>query len=452
MSKRQMHIGGFLGGVAPTGAHAASWRHPKAAADAGINFQHFVDISRTAERGRFDFVFIADNAMVREASKPEALARSAQYIANFEPLTLIGALSAVVPRIGFVATASTSWNEPYNLARVFASLDHQSGGRIAWNIVTSSVDNEARNYGQPRMWDHAERYARAREFTEVVRGLWDSWADDAFVRDKESGIFFDPAKVRRLDHAGAHFKVEGPLNVARPPQGHPVLVQAGASDDGREFAAEFAEAVFTNPPTLEMAQAYYADVKERAARFGRGPGSIHLMPGISPIVGRTEADAREQFEYLQSLVHPVVGLEMLTTLLGADLSGYPLDGPLPELERPRGGQSAFDNWTGLAKRENLTIRQLIERTIGARGKSVVVGTPSQIADHMQTWFENGGADGFNVMPPYLPGALDDFVDLVVPELQARGIFRTEYEGTTLRENLGLARPERTPDREREPVA
>lgn len=443
-----MRLGAFFN---PTGHHVASWRHPDAQADAGVNFAHYVELAQTAERGKFDFVFFADNVNVREA-RPEALSRSAQYIANFEPLTLMAGLAAVTRRIGFVSTASTSWNEPYNIARKFASLDHISGGRVAWNIVTSSVDNEARNYGQPRMWDHAERYARAREFTEVVRGLWDSWADDAFVRDKESGIFFDPAKVRRLDHAGAHFKVEGPLNVARPPQGHPVLVQAGASDDGREFAAEFAEAVFTNPPTLEMAQAYYADVKERAARFGRGPGSIHLMPGISPIVGRTEADAREQFEYLQSLVHPVVGLEMLTTLLGADLSGYPLDGPLPELERPRGGQSAFDNWTGLAKRENLTIRQLIERTIGARGKSVVVGTPSQIADHMQTWFENGGADGFNVMPPYLPGALDDFVDLVVPELQARGIFRTEYEGTTLRENLGLARPERTPDREREPVA
>jgi alkanesulfonate monooxygenase len=441
-----MHIGGFLGGGATTGAHAASWRHPQAAADAGVNLRHFIDISRTAERGCFDFVFLADNAMVREAANPEALARSAQYIANFEPLTLIGALCAVVKRIGFVATASTSWNEPYNIARVFASLDHQSAGRVAWNIVTSSVDNEARNYGQAKMWDHGVRYERAREFTNVVRGLWDSWADDAFVRDKASGIFFDPAKVRRLNHRGTHFTVEGPLNVARAPQGHPVLVQAGASDDGREFAAEFAEAVFTNPPTLEIAQAYYADVKA---------GSIHLMPGISPIVGRTEAEAREQFDYLQSLVHPVVGLEMLTTLLGTDLSGYPLDGPLPELERPRGGQSAFENWTGLAKRENLTIRQLIERTIGARGKSVVVGTPVQIADHMQTWFENGAADGFNVMPPYLPGALNDFVDLVIPELQSRGIFRTGYEGTTLRENLGLARPERTPDpapSERAPVA
>jgi alkanesulfonate monooxygenase len=438
-----MKLGAFLGGGAPTGAHAASWRHPQARADAGINFAHFVEISRTAERGCFDFVFVADNAMVREA-KPEALSRSAQYIANFEPLTLIGGLVASTERIGFVATASTSWNEPYNIARAFASLDHMSHGRVAWNIVTSSVDNEARNYGQPRMWDHTERYARAREFTQVVRGLWDSWADDAFLRDKASGVFFDPAKVRRLDHRGAYFAVEGPLNVPRSPQGHPVLVQAGASDDGREFAAEFAEAVFTNPPTLDVAQAYYADVKARAARFGRSAASIHLMPGISPIVGRTEAEARAQFDALQALVHPVVGLEMLTTLLGTDLSGYPLDGPLPELERPRGGQSAFDNWTGLAKRENLTIRQLIERTIGARGKSVVIGTPAQIADHMQTWLENGAADGFNVMPPYLPGALNDFVDLVIPELQARGIFRTAYEGATLRENLGLARPERTP--------
>jgi FMN-dependent oxidoreductase (nitrilotriacetate monooxygenase family) len=295
--------------------------------------------------------------------------------------------------------------------------------------------------------EHGARYARAREFTQVVLGLWDSWADDAFLRDKASGIFFDPAKVRPLNHRGENFSVAGPLNIPRPPQGHPVLVQAGASDDGREFAAEFAEAVFTNHVTLESAQAYYADVKSRAARFGRRPESILIMPGISPIAGRTESEARERDAYLQSLVDPVLGLDMLAIMLGTDLTGHPLDGPLPDLVRPKdtGSQSTFDNWTALARRENLTIRQLIARAVGARGKSVIVGTPAQIADHMQSWFENGAADGFNIMPPYLPGALDEFVGSVIPELQARGLVRSDYTGTTLREHLGLARPERTPD-------
>jgi alkanesulfonate monooxygenase len=441
-----MRLGAFLGGGATTGAHAASWRHPDARADAGINFPHFIEISRTAERGKFDFVFIADNLAVREA-KPEVLSRSAQYIANFEPLTLTAALTAVTERVGFVATASTSYSEPYNLARTFASIDHISAGRVGWNIVTSSVNAAARNFGLDQVREHGVRYDRAREFTRIVRGLWDSWADDAFVRDKASGIFFDPAKVRPLDHRGEHFSVAGPLNVPRPPQGHPVLVQAGASDDGREFAAEFAEAVFTNHPTLEAAQEYYADVKRRAQRFGRTPESMVIMPGISPFVARTEREANEQYDYLQSLVDPIVGLEMLTMLLGTDLSPYPLDGPLPELERPRSGSfSTFENWTSLARRENLTIRELIARTIGARGKSVIVGSTAQVADHMQQWFENGAADGFNIMPPFLPGALNDFVDLVIPELQERGLFRTAYTGTTLREHLGLARPERTPDR------
>jgi alkanesulfonate monooxygenase len=444
MIKKQMKLGAFFN---PTGHHVASWRHPQAQADAGVNFAHYAAISQTAERGKFDFVFFADNVNVREA-RMEALSRSAQYIANFEPLTLIAALAAVTTRIGFVSTASTSWNEPYNIARKFASLDHISGGRVAWNIVTSSVDGEARNFGRERIAEHGARYARAREFTEIVCGLWDSWADDAFLRDKESGIFFDPAKVRPLHHRGEHFAVEGPLNIPRPPQGHPVLVQAGASDDGRAFAAEFAEAVFTNHLTLESAQAYYADLKGRAQLLGRDPGGVLIMPGISPYVGRTEKEAQERHDYMQSLVDPVVGIEMLSTVLGTDVSGLPLDEPLPELTRTHvGSQASFENWTSLARRENLTVRELMLRIVGARGKSVIVGSPGQIADHLQNWFENRAADGFNIMAPYLPGAHDDFVDLVIPELQERGLFRTEYEGATLRENLGLARPERTPDRE-----
>ena len=442
MSKRRMRLGAFFN---PTGHHVASWRHPDAQADAGVNFAHYVELARSAERGKFDFVFFADNVNVREA-RPEALSRSAQYIANFEPLTLIAGLAAVTSRIGFVSTASTSWNEPYNIARKFASLDHISGGRVAWNIVTSSVDGEARNFGRERLEDHAVRYERAREFTQIVCDLWDSWADDAFVRDKASGIFFDPAKVRPLNHRGEYFAVEGPLNVPRPPQGHPVLVQAGASDDGRAFAAEFAEAVFTNHLTLESAQEYYADVKARAQRFGRRPESLLVMPGLTPYIGRTEQEARERHEYMNSLLDPTLALSMLSGWLGTDLSPYDLDGPLPELRRPRtGSQSNFENWTTLARREKLTIRQLMNRAVGARAKSFTVGTPAQVADHMQTWLESGGADGFNILPPYLPGALEDFVNLVIPELQARGIFRTDYTGTTLRDHLGLARPARTPD-------
>jgi FMN-dependent oxidoreductase (nitrilotriacetate monooxygenase family) len=449
MPAKQLKLGAFFN---TTGHHVASWRHPGAQADAGVNFAHWVEISRTAERGKFDFVFLADTPSVREGP-PQVMSRRAQYVASFEPLTLIAALSALTERIGFVSTASTSWSEPYNLARQFASIDHISGGRAGWNIVTSSRDASARNFGHEEVDEHGARYARAREFTEVVRGLWDSWADDAFLRDKASGIFFDPAKVRPLNHRGAHFSVAGPLNVARPPQGRPVLVQAGASDDGRDFAAEYADAIFTNHLTLESAQRYYADVKARAQRFGRDPQSIVVMPGLAATVGSTREEALERHEYLQSLVDPVVGLELLTHLLGTDLSAYPLDGPLPDLKPARtGSQATFENWTTLARRDNLTIRQLVALAIGANGKSVVAGTPSQIADHMQHWFENGAADGFNIHPAYLPGAHDEFVDRVIPELQARGLFRSDYEGTTLREHLGLPRPERVPDRVEEPVA
>lgn len=440
--KKQLHLGAFLNSA---GHHSAAWRHPDAQADAGMNFAHMLELARLCERGKFDFVFYADALNVHEAP-PEILARSHHYIANFEPITLISALSVLTEKIGFVSTASTSWSEPYNLARQFASIDHISHGRAAWNIVTSAHDAAAQNFGRDQAIDHHLRYERAREFCNVVLGLWDSWADDAFVRDKAAGIFVDTSKMRTLNHRGEHFSVAGPLNIERPPQGYPVLVQAGASDDGREFAAEFAEAVFTNHLTLESAQAYYADVKERAQRFGRAPESLLVMPGLTPYIGRTEAEARERHEYMNSLLDPTLALSMLSGWLGTDLSPYDLDGPLPELQRPRtGSQSNFENWTTLAKRENLTIRQLMNRAVGARAKSFTVGTPVQIADHMQTWLESGGADGFNILPPYLPGALEDFVNLVIPELQARGIFRTDYTGTMLRDHLGLARPARTPD-------
>jgi FMN-dependent oxidoreductase (nitrilotriacetate monooxygenase family) len=437
-TKGQMRLGAFFN---PTGHHVASWRHPRAQADAGINFQHYVEITRTAERAKFDMVFLADNVCVRDANI-EAISRSAQYIANFEPITLLSALSAVTSHIGLVATASTSYNEPFHVARKFASLDHLSGGRAGWNLVTSGQEAEARNFGRDKHYQHGERYERAREFAQIVVGLWDSWDDDAFVRDKDSGLFFDPEKLHTLDHKGENFSVRGPLNVPRTPQGRPVIVQAGGSEDMIKVAAEFAEVIFCAPLTLDAAQKFYADLKGRVARNGRDPDQVKIMPGLSAIVGRTEAEAQERYEYLQSLIHPIVAREILSLVLGSvDLSPYPLDGPFPEnLPQSNASQSTFQYVIDMARNEKLTMKEVALRVAGARGKSVVRGSPRQIADHMEEWFCKDGCDGFNLMPPFLPGGLDDFVDLVLPELRHRGLFRAEYEGRTLREHLGLARP------------
>jgi N-acetyl-S-(2-succino)cysteine monooxygenase len=360
---------------------------------------------------------------------------------RFEPLTLLSALSAVTEHIGLVATASTTYNEPYHLARKFASLDHLSGGRAGWNIVTSSQDAEARNFNRDHHMDHALRYERAREFVRVTTGLWDSWDDDAFLRDKESGVYVDPDKVHVLNHKDKHFSVRGPLNVARPVQGYPVLVQAGASEDGQDFAAQAAEVIFTAQPTLAEAQAFYAGIKGRLAKYGRSPDQLKIMPGIFAVVGQTEQEAKEKYDQLQDLIDPIVGLSLLSGLVGnVDLSGYPLDGPLPELPETNNNKSRLKLVQDLAGREKLTIRQLYLAVAGARGHRTIWGTPVQIADQLEEWFINDAADGFNIMPPYLPGGLDDFVELVVPELRRRGLFRTEYEGRTLRENLGLIRP------------
>lgn len=438
-SPRMMKLGIFLN---ITGHHVAAWRHPRSQPDAATNFKHYLDMALSAERAKFDMVFLADTIAVRTGDV-EAVSRSAQYVAGFEPITLISALAPMTQRIGFVATASTSYNEPYNIARKFASFDHLSGGRGAWNIVTTGDNAAAQNFGRPENYGHAERYDRAREFTRVVKGLWDSWDDDAFTRDVDTGQYFDPAKLHSLDHQGKWFSVKGPLNVPRSPQGQPVLVQAGSSNDGRGFAAEFADAIFTGHLNLESAQEYYRDLKSRVRAFGRDPEQVLVMPGLSPVVGRTQKEADEKQEYLQSLVHPVVAREILSMLLaGVDLRPYDIDGPLPELKFPaNAGQSTVENWTGLARRENLTIRQLAMRATHGRGKAAVVGTPEKVADYMQQWFESGGADGFNIQPPVQPGFLDDFIELVLPILRDRGLFRHEYEGSTLRENLGLSRPE-----------
>lgn len=438
-TKRMMKLGAFFN---PTGHHVASWRHPRSQADAGVNFKHYVQLARTAERGLFDMIFLADNVAVREANMA-ALSRSAQYIANMEPITLLSGIAAVTEKIGLVATASTQFNEPFNIARKFASLDHMSEGRAGWNIVTTANHASAKNFSAQQVIPHHERYERAKEFTRIVTGLWDSWDDDAFVRDKASGLFFHPEGMHPLDHKGKWYSVRGPLNVPRAPQGYPVLVQAGSSEDGRSFAAEFAEAIFTGHVTLASAQNYYADVKSRATAFGRDASKVLVMPGLSPVVGRTEKEAQEKQDYLQSLVHPEVAREILSTLLGGvDLTRFDIDGPLPELPpSPNSdGQSTRENWVNLGREQKLSIRQLALRATHGRGKSAAIGTPDQIADHMESWFNERGADGFNIQPPYLPGSLEDFVEMVIPVLQERGLFRREYEGHTLREHLGLPRP------------
>lgn len=442
-SKRTgLKLGAFL---QATGHHIAAWRHRDAEANAGHDLKHYIRLARAAEDARFDLVFLADSNGIRDPS-PNSVKRYGRA-ATFEPLTLLSSLAAVTTRLGLVATASSTYNEPYNLARAFASLDQISQGRAAWNLVTSSSESEAHNFNLESHPLHAERYERAAEFAAVVKGLWHSYEDDAFLRDKDSGIFVDPAKVHVLHHKGKHFTVRGPLNVGRSPQGHPVIVQAGASEDGKELAAATAEVIFAAQQTLADAQGFYADVKGRMARYGRDPDHLKIMPGIFPVVAPTESEARAKFDYYQSLIHPEIGLAQLQTVLGGfDLSGYPLDGPLPPLPETNGPKSRRELMIDLARRENLTIRDLYLRIAGARGHWQVVGTPAQIVDEMEERFQNGAADGFNVMPPHLPGGLDDFIALVVPELRRRGLFRTEYEGRTLRENLGLPYPAHRPRR------
>ena len=438
--RRMLRLGAFL--VAP-GYHIASWRHPHAHADGGLDFGHYRDLVQTAERGLFDLVFLSDGLGIRIPFRDaDELSRQGRLV-QFEPLTLLSALAVHTTHIGLAATASTSYNEPFNVARQFASLDHLSGGRSGWNVVTSATDAEARNFNLDRQAEHAARYHRAREFMEVVTGLWDSWEDDAFLYDKESGRFFDPQKLHILGHKGEHFQVRGPLNVARPPQGHPVIVQAGASDDGQDFAARWAEVVFTAAQNIDQAREFYGRVKERAVGHGRDPEQVKVLPGVFPVVGRTRAEAEDKYAVLQELVDPVVGLGLLQLLLGdVDISGYPVDGPLPELPRTEGSTSRQKLVYDKARREGLTIRQLYESISGGRGHRIVIGTPESLADELEEWFMTGAADGFNIMPAVLPDGLDDFVGMVVPELQRRGLFRTEYEGRTLRENLGLRRPAR----------
>lgn len=433
---RQIKLGVSMIGL---GYHPAAWRHPRTRPGGNMELGHYVEVTQLAERGLFDIAFLADGVGIRAYDEPPgSLSRMSNNV-HFEPLTLLSALSMVTERIGLVATASTTWNEPYHIARKFASLDHISGGRAGWNVVTSRTEMEAQNFGMAEPPDYDTRYDRAREFVEVVRGLWDSWDDDAFVRDQGSGVNYDPAKLRVLGHEGVHFRVRGPLNVARAPQGHPVIVQAGASEPGRELAAATADVIYAASQTIEEARAYYASVKDRMARYGRPREALKIMPGLLAVVAPTAQEARDKYEQMQALIDPLVGLSLLAGSMG-DLSGYDLDGPVPRLAEWRlrsRGQLMYDR----AQRDGLTIRQLYMVVAAGNGHRQVIGTPGQVVDQMQEWFEGEAADGFNVLATHMPEGLADFVNMVVPELQRRGLYRTAYEGRTLRENLGVARPE-----------
>ncbi|MFO1081267.1 MAG: LLM class flavin-dependent oxidoreductase [Reyranellaceae bacterium] len=434
-TRKQLHLGAFM---RPVSIHTAAWRYPGGTPDANFNLQALVRYAQTLERGRFDAFFMADHLAVLNMPM-EALKRSAT-VTSFDPLTLLPALAMVTERLGLIATASSTFEPPYTIARRFASLDHISGGRAGWNLVTTSNPDAALNFGLDEHMEHGERYARAREYFDVVTGLWDSWADDAFVRDVESGLYFDPARLHVLDHKGKYLKVRGPLNIARPVQGWPVIVQAGASDAGRQLAAETAEMVFAAGGPIEAGRAFYADVKGRAARYGRNPDHLKILPGAFTIIGESLDEAKEKRALLDSLVSYDSGIAALSIAIGQDARKFDPDGPLPEIPETNASKSGRERVVALAQREKLTVRQIAGR-LGGYGGLAMMGTPKMIADQMEEWLTTGASDGFNVMFPYLPGGLDDFVNKVVPELQRRGIYRTEYSGTTLREHLGLPRPE-----------
>src|SRR5690242_16261472 len=434
MPPRQLKLAAFM---RPASIHTGAWRYPGAFPDANFNFAHLKRFAQTLERGKFDAFFMADHLAVLNMPL-DALKRS-HTVTSFEPFTLLSALAGVTEHLGLVATGSTTFDAPYHVARRFASLDHISGGRAGWNIVTTSNPDAALNFGLDDHMEHGERYTRAREFYDVVTGLWDSWADDAFVRDAEAGIYFDPEKLHVLDHKGKHYSVRGPLNIARPVQGWPVIVQAGASDAGRQLAAETAEMVFTAQSHLAAGREFYADVKARMEKAGRPRDGMKIMPACFVVVGDTVEQAREKRARLDSLVDYANAIASLSIALGHDASVFDPDGPLPDIPESNASKSGRERAIALARRENLTVRQLAQRLGGYAGLAMV-GTPKTIADEMEEWLLTEGSDGFTVMFPYLPGGLDDFVERVVPELQRRGLFRREYEGKTLRENLGLPRP------------
>ena len=424
------------------GGHVASWKHPQVPPGASMDFDFYRRMAGLAERGRFDLLFLADHLAIGEAGATiEKLEKSGEVV-FFEPMMLLAGLASITKHIGLTATVSTTYNEPYNVARVFASLDHLSGGRAGWNVVTTGREAAAPNFGQAHHMPHGDRYHRAHEFLDVVKALWDSWEDDAFRYDKARGIYFDRDKMHVVNHSGELFSVQGPLNVARPPQGHPLIIQAGSSEAGQDLAAATADVVFTGQLVMEAAQKFYRSLKGRMEKHGRPTDSLRVMPGVVPIVGRTNAEAREKFDAIQRLIEPDEALFFLSQMLGgADLSRVPLDTVGAELPTiANRGMSGPKLLQEKMRRENLTVRQLAYEVAGARRHRLVIGSATEIADQLELWFKNEAADGFNIFPAWMPGGVEDFVELVIPELRRRGLFGTGYEGATLRENLGLERP------------
>jgi FMN-dependent oxidoreductase (nitrilotriacetate monooxygenase family) len=424
---RQMHMGVFVLG---TGNHQAGWRY-EGAATSHMQLPVMQEIAQIAERGKFDLLFISDSMVMEPTDHPS-------FACRFEPTTLITALSAYTTHIGLGATVSTSFSEPFNVARVFGSIDHLSGGRAAWNVVTSSNGKAALNFSRDEHMEHELRYARAQEFVDIVRGLWDCWDDDAVVADKKTGLYIDAEKVRPLNHKGRFFQVKGPLNQARSPQGHPVIIQAGGSPSGLELAARTADVVFSVVQELAPAKAAYTDLKGRMAKYGRAPEELAVLPGVMPIIGATEAEARTKLAKLQSWINPTNAITLVASRIGFDVTGHDLDGPVPPPPKSEGGTTFHKVLYEMAKRENMTLRDLYNLTAAARGHWVICGTPTKIADILEEWFVEKAADGYNILPAYFPGAFAEFVDLVVPELQRRGLFRHDYTGTTLRDHFGLA--------------
>ncbi|MEK5163674.1 LLM class flavin-dependent oxidoreductase [Paenibacillus sp. FSL R5-0527] len=430
---RQMILNFFMNS---TGFHETAWRLPSAEPEGVTQFTLYKKMAQLAEQAKFHTVFLADGYELGENVKFQALNR-------LEPYTLLSALAAVTNRIGLVATVSTSYTEPYHTARLFASLDHLSGGRAGWNIVTTGIGKTHLNFGRERNFEHTARYERALEFVQLATKLWDSWEDEALLFDKAGGIYADVDRIHTVGHRSDIFAVEGPLNLPRPPQGYPVLAQAGSSEDGKELAARIGELIYTAQQTLEDAQAFYADVKSRVLKYGRNPDDVKIVPGFSVIVGATESEAKEKEAELRESIIPELGLHRLSKRLKVDLFSYPLDGPVPELPEPAAineNRSRFELLKNMIEAEKLTIRQLIERVSGGNGHRTFAGTAEQVADELEHWFAREACDGFVIRPQALPSGLEDFANLVIPELQRRGLFHTDYRGTTLRENLGLARP------------
>ncbi len=430
MAHRQMHLGVYVVG---SGNHIAGWRHP-GATTSGEDFEAFKTIAASSERGKLDFIFVGDNLAFLFEGHPGQMLR-------FEPTTLLSALAGVTSHIGLIGTASTTYSEPFNIARQFASLDHLSGGRAGWNVVTSTTTEAAANFGKDDLIEHDLRYEIATEFVEVVLGLWDSWEDNARILNKETGQYYDRSKVHVLDHKGKHFSVKGPLNMTRTPQGRPVIVQAGASPSGQQLAARYGEVIFTVQLDKDEARKLYDGVKKQVVEFGRRPEHCNILPGFVPVVGRSDEEARAKLDQLMKYVDPVSAMRTMSLRFGHDMSQYPLDGPVPDLPVSNRAQTYQKVASSKAKRLGYKLRDIYNEIAVARGYLMACGSPTAIADIMEEWFRDGAVDGFVLLPPHFPEAFDDFIDLVIPELQKRGLFRKDYQGTTLRDHLALPKPE-----------